>query len=126
MGTPTPSGNLLTVSGLKKILAPDRSIVVADPNKVSDDDTRIVGFGNKTISEINDIVDKIIPTQALYSSTPVSKHEVPRGGNRMKKTKSKLKKRRRSRRYRPKTTRKLKKRAHKHSRRRSVRSCYKK
>jgi hypothetical protein len=120
----------LTVSGLKKILAPGRAIVVADPNKVTNDDTRIVGFGYKTISEINDIVQQIISSQALDSSAPapapVSEPGVSSGGNRMKKTKSKLKKRRRSRRYRPKTTRKLKKRAHKHSRRRSVRSCYKK
>jgi hypothetical protein len=136
MGTPNPKPRQLTVSGLEKILAPRRAIVVADPNKVSDDDTRIVGFGNKTISDINGIVAQIIPTQALDSSAPApapapapasdSVPEVPSGGNRMKKTKSKLKKRRRSRRYRPKTTRKLKKRAHKHSRRRSVRSCYKK
>jgi len=127
-----PKPAQLTVSGLEKILAPKRTIVVADPNKVLYKETRIVGFGNKTISEINDIVKRIIPTQALDSSAPApapasnSVPEVPSGGNRMKKTKSKLKKRRRSRRHRPNNTRKLKKRAHKHSRRRSVRSCYKK
>lgn len=130
MGTPNPKPAQLTVSGLEKILAPRRAIVVADPNKVTNYDTHIVGFENKTISEINGIVAQIISPQALDSSAPApasdSVPEVPSGGNRMKKTKSKLKKRRRSRRYRPKTTRKLKKRAHKHSRRRSVRSCYKK
>jgi hypothetical protein len=126
----TLSRNLLTVSGLEKILGYDRVITVADPNKVTNDYTHIVGFGNKTISDINGIVERIISPQALDSSAPAPAPDlVPvdsGGGNRMKKTKSKLKKRRRSRRYRPKTTRKLKKRAHKHSHRRSVRSCYKK
>jgi hypothetical protein len=138
MGTLNPKPTQLTVSGLKKILSPKRAIVVADPNKVLDQRTIIVGFGNKTISEINGIVDKIMPMQpeeeaeSAASSADVQAHahvsgpKVSSGGNRMKKTKSKLKKRRRSRRHRPKTTRKLKKKAHKHSRRRSVRSCYKK
>jgi len=123
----TLSRNLLTVSGLEKILGGGRRVItVADPNKVTNEETTIVGFGDKTISEINDIIS----TQALDSSAPApALDSVPvdsSGGNRMKKTKSKLKKRRRSRRYRPKTTRKLNKKAHKHSRRRSVRSCYKK
>ena len=144
MGTPNPKPTQLTVSGLEKILAPKRAIVVADPNQVSNKETTIVGFGDKTISEINDIVKRIMIIQQeeaaaaaaaaaaeaaaseAAASALVSGPEVPSGGNRMKKTKSKLKKRRRSRRYRPKTTRKLKKKAHKHSRRRSVRSCYKK
>lgn len=121
MGTPNPKPTQLTVSGLKKILSPKRAIVVADPNKVLVQGTIIVGFGNKTIFDINGIVAQIIPPPA-----PELVPEVSSGGNRMKKTKSKLKKRRRSRRHRPKTTRKLKKKAHKHSRRRSVRSCYKK
>jgi hypothetical protein len=117
----------LNVSGLKTILAPKRAIVVADPNKVLDQETIIEGFGNKTISEINGIVDNIMQLEkAKAAAAAISESKVSSGGNRMKKTKSKLKKRRRSRRHRPKTTRKLKKKAHKHSRRRSVRSCYKK
>jgi len=126
----TLSRNLLTVSGLEKILGDDRSITVADPNKVLDEETTIVGFGDKSISEINGIVERIMPVQLEEAeeaaSALVSQTVVSSGGNRMKKTKSKLKKRRRSRRHRPNNTRKLKKRAHKHSRRRSVRSCYKK
>jgi hypothetical protein len=128
LDNPTPK--LLTVSGLEKIIAPSRGIVAADPNKVLDVNTRIVGFEYKTISEIDDIVQKIISPQALDSSAPAPAPDSvtvdSSGGNRMKKTKSKLKKRRRSRRHRPNNTRKLKKRAHKTSRRRSVRSCYKK
>lgn len=126
-----PTPKLLTVSGLEKILGDGRFITVADPNKVTNDYTRIVGFEDKTISEIDEIVKQIIPPKALESSAPAPE-SVPKdsvvasGGNRMKKTKSKLKKRRRSRRHRPNNTRKLKKRAHKTSRRRSVRSCYKK
>jgi hypothetical protein len=133
MGTPNPKPAQLTVSGLEKILAPRRTIVVADPNKVVGEETIIVGFEEKTISKINGIVNNIMQLEeataaaaAAEAPAHVSEPEVPSGGNRMKKTKSKLKKRRRSRRYRPKTTRKLKKKAHKHSRRRSVRSCYKK
>ena len=123
-----PNPNLLTVSGLAKIIAPIRGITVADPNEVLDVNTRIVGFENKTISEIDEIVQKIISPQTLDSSAPApdSMHVYSSGGNRMKKTKSKLKKRRRSRRHRPNNTRKLKKKAHKTSRRRSVRSYYKK
>lgn len=145
--------SFLTLEYISKLLS-DRFVEydVIDPNKVTDRNT-VVDFsdGSKKISEIDNIIQEITAENPLaFNVTEEPSLKLPYtdsltedsrvmlkmlekrtnaspsiGGNGMKKIKSKFQKRRRSRRYRLNTTRKLKKRARKTSRRRRVHS-YKK
>ena len=71
--------NLKTVTNTDNIegFLSQTKVYVVDPNKVKNEQTRVIGFEGKSIAEINTIIEQIIPPMLSPSASPS-----PSGGKR--------------------------------------------
>lgn len=71
--------NLKTVTNTDDIegILSQTTVYVVDPNKVKNEQTRVIGFEGKSIAEINTIIEQIIPPMLSPSASPS-----PSGGKR--------------------------------------------